>query len=345
MPSSRRYQEQIADTSAGSASGRFLIRALAAIVALAVGGTVGFVVGDKRGKASFQEQRAKALDEVKLQSERADRATQDLATAATTVEMMKNELAVTAKKVLEEAEKRGELTRQHKQESDRLSALLATAEEKIRGPKIANAAAFEQLIEQYLKTPPPLRGRLTTDPESFEKVQGGYYAARGLLPTDGVACKVLNVSEGPKSGYTTVRASLERTGGGKVQQSTEEYFFVLTNSGLKLDWLSLVGYNDTSLKAVFAETPKPITMRFEAELHDKRDNFSEEVIVLKLHNPWSKQDVVARGFCEKKTKSGKRLMEILKDGLRHNLVLEIARSPFDNNDVTVKELVSETWVR
>lgn len=136
------------------------------------------------------------------------------------------------------------------------------------------------------------------------------------------------------------------------QTATPAYYVRRTKDGLyKIDWASSVGYNDYHLETFFATNPKePKTFRITAELGslfiDEFGDCKETHYNLDIReaSPFE----TCWGYVAKKTDDGKKIYEILKDGQRHKITVELQLvTPSGKaarlHTCTITRLVSENW--
>lgn len=220
-------------------------------------------------------------------------------------------------------------------------------------PKPDSVEGIEKMLTTYLTTELHERGKFTADPDEYLKTYQNFYSKKTPRIAK-VELKVLEKSDGPKAGYTTVKASQTLTErSGKESTETKAWYLVLGKPGPKIDWPSTVGHNTVTFKGWQADKEPSMITRVEATISDEyrgsyeknaKGNFHSVKLVRKaggLHE-------VIYGYVEKKGDPGGRLFELLKDGHPHHLTLKVTKvlnfGYETTNEVSITEILSETWV-
>ncbi|MYA16687.1 MAG: UxaA family hydrolase [Gammaproteobacteria bacterium] len=126
------------------------------------------------------------------------------------------------------------------------------------------------------------------------------------------------------------------------------YYVKRTPDGYRIDWEASLGNNPMSWQAYMAQRPlNPMMFRIKArlaswyhgEFHNAQPDYFSILIVSNLV-----PDLY--GYVKRRSKSGKRMYEILKDGERHHLTVKMRFLPYRRNSphVLIDTLISENWV-
>ena len=135
------------------------------------------------------------------------------------------------------------------------------------------------------------------------------------------------------------------------QTATPSYFVRRTKDGFKIDWAASVGHNDFPLVTYFETNPKePKTFRVSAELGSLyAGEFADhENAYYNLDLRESVPPETCWGYVVKESDAGKKIFEILKDGNKHKITVELQLvTPSGKaarfHTCTITKLVSETW--
>ncbi|MGE3757615.1 MAG: hypothetical protein AB7H97_07660 [Pseudobdellovibrionaceae bacterium] len=155
--------------------------------------------------------------------------------------------------------------------------------------------------------------------------------------------KASDLKEGGWTNIRVVFAEGQNAFGSTVQDAAW-YSLQLTSSGFKIDWEASVSYNPMTFKAMQAQKPTdPQKFRVFAELanyynYEFRDSDSY-LYSIRLHEPETYESVY--GYIKRDSPDGKRLYEILKDGQKHPVILNVRYHPYasQNNLVIIDTFV------
>lgn len=131
------------------------------------------------------------------------------------------------------------------------------------------------------------------------------------------------------------------------KNDTSYYGIKKTPDGLKIDWRSSMGYNPVSLPAFMAQrTTTPRLFRLWAELQNyynfEYSNAERTHVSVNLRD---KEGKSIAGYIRRDAPTAPALLDILKDGKRHAVILELQYMP-DSRDASVVEIrrfVSNYW--
>ncbi len=127
-----------------------------------------------------------------------------------------------------------------------------------------------------------------------------------------------------------------------------EYYFVKTKQGYKIDWLASVGYNEMSMKTFKVSMSKtPTKFRVIAEI----SNYYNYNYINAQNSHWSIKVDDGRNsrlscFVSKTSKTGKEIYEILKDGKKHIIIVELKSDNRDDksgNIAVITKLIKSNW--
>ena len=130
--------------------------------------------------------------------------------------------------------------------------------------------------------------------------------------------------------------------------STTTYTLWRTPSGWKIDWEASVGYNATTPAAFLAQRPTtPVRFRVWAELSDYYNyafmNGQKQWYSVALSDDGDKE--LPTGYIAKNSDSGQRVFDLLKDGRKHRMVVDIAfpSDSIEGNVVNLDAVSFDTW--
>jgi hypothetical protein len=126
------------------------------------------------------------------------------------------------------------------------------------------------------------------------------------------------------------------------------FYFKKTTSGIKMDWEGSVGYNSISMKA-FKATLNTVPTAFRVHATIGNSYYFNYGDASSTH--WNVQvdnddDRISGCYISKNSAEGKKLYEILKDGKKHKLILEIkidSSSDNSGNTAIITKVVKEGW--
>lgn len=128
-----------------------------------------------------------------------------------------------------------------------------------------------------------------------------------------------------------------------------QYYVIKSNNNYKIDWEASIGYNKSSIKTLKATLSRiPTTFRVFAEL----DNFYTHNSKYKQNTHWNVKvynrnyDVILC-YILKSSSSGKKIFDILKDGKKHKLIIELkldTREDKSGGTGIITKLISESWI-
>ena len=132
-----------------------------------------------------------------------------------------------------------------------------------------------------------------------------------------------------------------------TKNDTSYYCVTKTAEGLKIDWRCSIGYNPVSLPAFMAQrTTTPRLFRISTELSSiymaEYGHAEKTHLALSLRNQEGK---MIWGYLRRDSPTAPGLLEALKDGKRHAVILELQYLP-DSRDASVVEVqrfVSNFW--
>ncbi len=151
--------------------------------------------------------------------------------------------------------------------------------------------------------------------------------------------KIKNLAVGDWAGIMVIFEE-GKSSFGKTIEDGASYLLLLTETGFKIDWESSVVYNPMTFRALKAQRPTHSQkFRVMAELTDYynfefRDggNYLYSILLSELDGTVLKKTGESLyGYIRKNSKDGARLYELLKDGEKHAVMLNIRYSSFSEN--------------
>jgi hypothetical protein len=127
------------------------------------------------------------------------------------------------------------------------------------------------------------------------------------------------------------------------------YYLRKTPQGFKIDWENSVGFNPTSPEEIRATKPVwPVRFRALAQLDDyenSRFKYPEDATLsIRLTDADGKS--IGQAYLDKKSPDGFRLFDVLKDGRRHAVAVDLRYIPYpqEGNTFLISKVVqSESW--
>ena len=210
---------------------------------------------------------------------------------------------------------------------------------------------LDKIVKNYVAASREDKPRFLMDPERVRPLMETYVRTLRVSKPVSITTRFLGKRTDPVEWYL-VRATGQTTLG---VQSDVDFPFRRTAGGFKIDWEALAGYNPTPLKVFMTERPGTAsTFRVECELADYYNYaFSEAKDThLSVNLRHSNPRISVHGYVSKDSPDGKQLLQLLRDGHRHNLTLELRHIGPDGNPinragsgvVSVTRLVSDSWV-
>ena len=188
------------------------------------------------------------------------------------------------------------------------------------------------------------RARYVLNPEAALPRMEKRYEGSNLRDIEAIEIKRIDGQGNPKVGkYGKYKASWESRG----RFATGIYYVKNTRDGLKIDWEASTGFNEMSWSGFLALRPTtPMIFRVNAQISDYYNyEFSgahNTHYSIRLPEVYS-----VYGYARKNSPLGRQLFDILKDGERHNLTLQVRffRNPAPHtNTVIIDKLISEDWL-
>lgn len=212
-------------------------------------------------------------------------------------------------------------------------------------------AVLDKMVKDYMAARLEDKPRFVMDPERVRPLMEAYASTvRGSKPRS-ITTRFVGKRASPVEWYLVQASGLTALG----SRTSADFPFRRTSEGFKIDWEAFVGYNPTPLKVFMAERPdSAFVFRVECELADYY-NFAFSgakdthlSVSLREYNPNS----FAHGYVSKDSPDGKRIHQLLRDGQRHKLTLELRHVGPDgilidragSSVVSITRLVSESWV-
>jgi hypothetical protein len=174
--------------------------------------------------------------------------------------------------------------------------------------------------------------------------------SRGTLPPNFRSVAVHSVAPADAADYWLVKASFLDNFG---RSFTNRYPVKDTLDGPRIDWEAMAGRNENSVATYKAQRPPgPVTFRLRCKISTYYTlDYAEAE---HTHLSVSMEDVFdgesLHGYVPKSSPEGAKLLEQLKDGQPHDLIVEVRhQGPFgrpseNSNGVAIVRLVSDSWI-
>ena len=122
-----------------------------------------------------------------------------------------------------------------------------------------------------------------------------------------------------------------------------------TPDGYRIDWEASLQDNPMTLEAYMAQRPlTPMTFRVAAKLatYYNYEFSNAQPGYFSIHLNSIDLIPALYGYVERRSKSGKRMYEILKDGETHHLTVNTRFLTYrsSSNTVLIDTLISESWI-
>lgn len=197
----------------------------------------------------------------------------------------------------------------------------------------------ESLLYRYFNTPFEQRAPLTTTGESLAPTLKRHYGEQWRRDIESVT--VLDMTLISEDQW---RVAAELRAGSIVQQNT--CYVQIKQKSVLLEWEATVGLWSMPPKVFLATgSTEAVVARVTAEIDNYYTHELEEAVDLVQAVRLQTIDLKSLyGYVEIASEVGKRIIEILEDGNKHSLTLEIQSGFEDKSSVIVTKLLSESWI-
>jgi hypothetical protein len=165
--------------------------------------------------------------------------------------------------------------------------------------------------------------------------------------------KIKDIQQNPKGFNTKLTDSILIMKGTFDTEIYEQfiYYIVKTKEGLKIDWLSSIGYNTFSLNVYQATKPTDVKIfRMNCKLSDYYNfgyiNSSDQFYSIECITNDNESPSMIHGYVLKNSVDGIKIFDILKDGESHKMSLALKydfRSEQSSDIVAIKKFMTEGW--
>lgn len=121
------------------------------------------------------------------------------------------------------------------------------------------------------------------------------------------------------------------------EKASSNYCVTKAADGFKIDWPCSVGYNAMSLQAAKATRAAKVRFRVGAQLTEPTSSFGANYFAATMRTDGG----MGWGYARKESTGGKKLLDALKDGRQHALIVELSHR--DGDDFDVLDVIATNW--